>query len=51
VKQPSELDLLWQRLQTNTATNADWAALTKLPACHIALEQLVEMFVSLNDEI
>lgn len=51
VEQPSELDLLWQRLQANTATDADRAALAGLPICHIAPERLVEGLVRLNDEI
>lgn len=51
VEQPSELDLLWQRLQANMATDADRATLVSLPPCSIAPERLVEMLARLNDEI
>lgn len=50
VEQQSELDLLWQRLQANTATDADRAALGGLPSCQIAPEHLVEMLAKLQDK-
>lgn len=50
-EQPSELELLWRRLQANTATDADRATLASLPPCNFTPEELVETLAALNDSI
>lgn len=41
-EQPSPMDALWRRIQDETTTESDRAALDGLPACHLKPAQLVE---------
>lgn len=50
VEQPSDIEQLWDRIQTGTTTEADNATMGAWPKCHLDPVQLVEMLATLLNE-
>lgn len=46
---PSDLDALWQRIKTTTATEADRELMDSWPKCHLEPAELVEAMATVRD--
>lgn len=51
VEQPSDLELLWERIKAGTLTDADSDLMSAWPKCHLEPVQLVEMLARLRKDV
>lgn len=50
VEQPSDLEKLWKRIQSDTTTTADRALMDSWPTCHLTPAQLVQALLEVRDQ-